>query len=1031
MRANALKLGTRAQIRGIAAIVVACLIVGIVGAPAQSAAPTRNAGYWLAGQNEQVFALGDAQVFASRDLGLLRGQIVDMAAHPMGRGYWLLGQDGAVYPHGEARDFGQAALGDQSAIAIAATPSGNGYFVASDKGDVKAFGDAISRGSLDKKDLKKKIADMAVTPTGNGYWLVDENGDVYAFGDAHTFGSLSGKKVVGIATMPHGDGYWLVDDGGAVAAFGSAPSLGSLNDPAKKIVDITPTYTGRGYWIVDREGHVFAFGDAVLRGELAKGDLRSGQVVAIVSTPFVNHDPVANADAATLDEDTSVDIDVLANDFDEDGDPITAAVLTQPAHGTATLNANGTIHYAPAPDYNGSDGFTYKVTDSVGGNAIGTVTLTVRPVNDAPVAHDDAFTTDEDTALTASLVANDTDVDGDALSAVLVTGPAHGSVLLFTNGTFTYTPAPDFNGDDSFTYRASDGALLSDVATARIHVNPVNDAPVAVADRGSLDEDTTLTVAPPGVLANDTDVDGDALLAVLSSGASHGTVTLLPNGGYSYRPAPDYNGSDAFSYHASDGALISGDVVVSLAIAPVNDAPVARADAYGATEDTSLSAAAPGVLANDTDVDGDALTAQLVSGPAHGTLTLLPNGSFTYMPAANFNGTDTFTYTARDAVSASAVTSVVITVAAVNDAPDATDDEYTVEEDATLTVAAPGVLANDRDIDSPTITAELQTGPAHGDLVFASDGSFTYTPQPNFFGLDDFTYTATDGLLASGETTVVIAVQGVNDRPVAMADAYTTDEDTALVVAAPGVLANDSDADADALQVRLADGPQHGSVALLADGSFEYRPDPNFNGTDGFTYDLSDGLEVVLGTAVTITVNSVVDPATANDDDYATRVGETLTVAAPGVLTNDDFETDVTAVLVTTVAHGTLSLNSDGSFAYTTNLTVAGTDSFTYRLTDGTTQSAPATVHLTVSAAGGSGGGGTFGGYAQPTLVVWDFDVLKIAGGTGTLKTKHGQVVQRVDGTFYVPERGFRGRDSFDYGGRHYEIDVISDIWGD
>ncbi len=1012
---------------------IACLIVGLTAAQASSAAPTRNRGYWIAGQNEQVFAFGDASLFAQRDLRAVRGQIVDMAAHPGGRGYWLLGQDGAVYAHGEARDLGQGAFGDQSAIAIGPTPSGNGYFIASDKGDVKAFGDAVYRGSPDKKDLKKKIADMAVTPSGMGYWLVDENGQVYAFGDAAALGSLSGKRVVAIGATPRGDGYWLVEDSGAVTAFGAAPTIGSLSDPAKKIVDMTPTWTGRGYWLVDRDGLVFPFGDAVFYGQLAKKDLKSGQIVAIVSTPFVNRDPVAATDNVSLDEDTTIDIDVLANDSDEDGDPITAAVLTQPAHGTATLNANGTIHYVPTHDYNGQDSFTYRLTDAVGGSAVGTVRITVRPVNDAPVANDDTSTADEDTIVAGSLVANDTDVDGDSLTGVLVAGPAHGTVVLGAAGAFTYTPAANFNGDDSFTYQASDGLLTSNTATVRIHLNPVNDAPVAVADTGSLDEDTTLTVAPPGVLTNDSDVDGDPLRAVLGDAPTHGTVTLLMSGGYTYTPAANYNGADAFTYHASDGTLDSGTVSVALTIAPVNDAPVAANDTYNAIEDTALVVAAPGVLANDTDVDSGTPTAVVLQTTAHGTLTLLPDGSFSYVPAANFNGDDSFTYTAHDAVSASAAATVTIHVAAVNDAPDAAADEYAVEEDSTLAVAAPGVLANDRDVDSPSFTATLVNGPAHGDLLFVEDGSFTYTPGPDFFGTDLFTYTASDGLLASGETTVTISVIGVNDAPVARPDAYTVAEDTTLLIGAPGVMANDSDVDGDALQVRLAERPQHGEVALLADGTFEYAPDANYNGTDTFTYDLSDGSEVFLGTTVTITITPVNDPPTANDDSYTARVGTTLSIDAPGVMSNDfDDSGTLTAVLVTTTTSGTLTLNSNGSFAYTTTLTVAGSDSFTYKVTDGVTDSAPATAHITVTAAtGGGGGGGTFGGYVEPTLVVWDFDTLKIGSGAGTLKTTHGEVIQRADGTFYVPERGFRGRDSFDYGGRHYEVDVISDIWGD
>src|SRR5206468_4173984 len=157
-------------------------------------------------------------------------------------------------------------------------------------------------------------------------------------------------------------------------------------------------------------------------------------------------------------------------------------------------------------------------------------------------------------------------------------------------------------------------------------------------------EDTALTVSAPGVLGNDTDVEGDALTAIVVSGPSHGTLTLNSDGSFSYTPAANFNGADSFSYKRSEERRVGKDGTVSLTVTPVNDAPVAVNDVYSTNEDTTLTVAAPGVLGNDTDVEGDALTAVLVSGPSHGTLTLNSDGSFSYTPAANFNGADSFSY---------------------------------------------------------------------------------------------------------------------------------------------------------------------------------------------------------------------------------------------------------------------------------------------------------------------------------------------------------------------------------------------------
>src|SRR4029079_12487281 len=202
---------------------------------------------------------------------------------------------------------------------------------------------------------------------------------------------------------------------------------------------------------------------------------------------------------------------------------------------------------------------------------------------------------------------------------------------------------------------------------------------------------------------------------------------------------------------------------------------------------------APGVLGNDTDLDGNSLTAVVVVGPANGTLVLNANGSLTYAPAANFNGSDSFTYRANDGTLDSNVATVTIAVGAVNDAPVAGDDSYSTTEDAPITIAAPGVLGNDTDLDGNPLTAAVVVGPANGTLVLNANGSFTYTPAANFNGSDSFTYRANDGSVGSNVATVSMTVSAVDNAPVAADDAFTTAEDTPLSVAAPGVLGNDSD----------------------------------------------------------------------------------------------------------------------------------------------------------------------------------------------------------------------------------------------
>ncbi|MDB5385061.1 MAG: repeat-associated core protein [Planctomycetaceae bacterium] len=490
------------------------------------------------------------------------------------------------------------------------------------------------------------------------------------------------------------------------------------------------------------------------------------QTFLITVTPVVtvNHAPVATDDSYAGSESTPLLIStngVLGNDVDPDGDALTAHVTIAPAHGTLTLNIDGTFAYAPTAGYVGTDSFTYVANDGALDSNVATVNINVAPVNHAPVATDDSFTTLEDTSLNvglAGVLSNDVDFDGDPLTVRVVGGPAHGTLTLNTDGSFLYVPDLNFNGTDSFTYLASDGTLNSNVATATITVTPVDDAPVAVNDVFAATEDTPLNSGIPGVLLNDSDVDGDALSVVQVSGPAHGTLSLNANGSFLYTPALNFNGTDSFTYQANDGSLNSNIATVTLVVAAVNDAPVAVNDVFAATEDTPMSVVLRGVMGNDSDVDGDTLTAILVSAPAHGTLSLSANGSFVYSPALNFNGTDSFIYKANDGALNSNVATVTITVAAVNDAPVAGNDSYSTNQNVTLNVSAKGLLLNDTDVDGDPLAAVLATGPAHGTLAFNSDGSFTYTPAAGFSGADSFTYRATDSIAQSGVATVSLTV---------------------------------------------------------------------------------------------------------------------------------------------------------------------------------------------------------------------------------------------------------------------------------
>lgn len=303
--------------------------------------------------------------------------------------------------------------------------------------------------------------------------------------------------------------------------------------------------------------------------------------------------------------------------------------------------------------------------------------LVVVPVNDVPLAANDAYTTPEDTPLAASSVLdNDDDYHNGApgeynipLGAQLVAGPTHAaSFAIVGDGTFTYTPAADFNGVDIFTYRAVDTlGGLSNIAFVMITVTPVNDAPVAMDDAYAIDEDVELIVAAVGVLENDADLDGEMLYSEVVSDPVHGILSLSPNGAFSYMPAENFNGVDSFTYRTFDGELYSDAVTVMLTIGPLNDTPTADDQAAATDEDTSLGLTLTG---DDGDPElTQMLTFSLMDAPAHGTITSfdLETGAVTYMPEANYFGDDSFTFAVSDGELTSAPATITITVNPVED----------------------------------------------------------------------------------------------------------------------------------------------------------------------------------------------------------------------------------------------------------------------------------------------------------------------------------------------------------------------------
>ena len=364
--------------------------------------------------------------------------------------------------------------------------------------------------------------------------------------------------------------------------------------------------------------------------------------------------------------------------------------------------------------------------------------------------------------------------------------------------------------------------------------------------------------------------------------------------------------------------------------------------------------------------------------------------------------------------------------------PLATDDSYQTAENTPLVVdAANGVLANDSGTGISALQAVLESDTSSGALSLNADGSFGYTPDLDFSGQDSFTYHAHDGSAASNIATVTLTVNGVNDAPAATDDSYQTAENTPLVVgAANGVLANDSDAEMDALQAVLESDVSNGVLNLNADGSFDYTPNADFTGQDSFEYLAYDGSGISNIATVTLTISTVNNDPVAVNDSYQTAENIPLVMdAANGVLTNDsDVElAALQAILESDAANGVLNLNVDGSFDYTPNAGFSGQDSFEYRASDGSAVSNIATVTLTVNSVN-EAPMATGDSYqtAENTPLVTDVANGVLANDSdtemGALQAvlesgpSNGVLNLSADGSFdYTPNADFIGQDSFTY----------------
>ncbi|WP_135077258.1 cadherin-like domain-containing protein [Terasakiella sp. SH-1] len=681
------------------------------------------------------------------------------------------------------------------------------------------------------------------------------------------------------------------------------------------------------------------------------------------------------------------------------------------------------------------------------------LTEAIEDINDAPeVSGPTSFTVNEDGTITiteAQLLANSSDADGDTLSITGLT--ATGGTLTDNNdGTWTFQPAADFNGDIDLSYNVSDGTTVTP-AGGTIQVTAVNDAPDAGADTSfTMSEDGTITITQAQLLANSSDVDGDNL-SVSNLSVDGGTLVDNNDGTWTFTPAADFNGDINLSYDVTDGSL-SDTAAGVIDVTAVNDAPdVSGATGFRVNEDGSLTITEAQLLANSSDVDGDSLSVQNLSASG-GNLTDNNDGTWTFQPASGFNGQISLSYDVSDGTTTTAATGN-ISVGAVNDAPDTTNDTGSTTEDNAVTL---NLLANDSDIDGDSLTItqidgqNISVGGSvnvdNGSVTLNANGTVTFTPDANYNGSETFQYTVSDGT-ATTTADATVTVSAVNDGPTAVNDTGTTTEDNAVTL---NLLTNDSDIDGDSLTITQIDGQNisiggsvnvdNGSVTLNANGTVTFTPDANYNGSETFQYTVSDGTATTTADA-TVTVSAVNDGPTAVNDTGTTTEDNAVTL---NLLTNDS-DIDGDSLTITqidgqnisvggsvNVDNGSVTLNANGTVTFTPDANYNGSETFQYTVSDGT---ATTTADATVTVSAVNDGPTAVNDSASvnedssvkmnltsndsdidgDSLTITQIDGQNVSAGD-TVDVGNGQVTLNADGTVsFTGDADYNGSETFQY----------------
>ncbi|MEZ8391675.1 cadherin-like domain-containing protein, partial [Vibrio splendidus] len=561
-----------------------------------------------------------------------------------------------------------------------------------------------------------------------------------------------------------------------------------------------------------------------------------------------NDAPEAEQDLAyIMDEDGSITFtqeQLLEYASDVDEDELVASNVQVGADATVQDNGDGTFTVVPSADFNGELDLTFDISD--GQETISSaIDLTVRPINDAPVPEDKTFEIEEDGTLIftdADLLTGATDIEGDNLTVEGVTYDGGDGILTDNgNGTYTFAPNENFNGDVNFGFDVSDG---TDTVSANIDVSvtAVDDAPVSGDLAYSIDEDGSIRLSQEQLLSQASDVEGDDLTASDLTVGGDATVVANDDGSFTITPDANFNGDIDISFDISDGTntvQASADLTVN----PINDLPVPQDQQFSVEEDGTLIFTDADLLTGATDIEGDNLTVEGVTyDGGDGILTDNGNGTYTFAPNENFNGDVSFGFDVSDGTDTVSA-NIDVSVTAVDDAPVSGDLAYSIDEDGSIRLSQEQLLSQASDVEGDDLTASSLTVGGDATVVANDDGSFTITPDENFNGDIDISFDISDGT-NTVQASADLTVNPVNDLPVPQDQQFSVEEDGTLIFTDADLLTGATDIEGDNLTVEGV--TYDGGDGILTDngnGTYTFAPNENFNGDVNFGFDVSDGTD--------------------------------------------------------------------------------------------------------------------------------------------------------------------------------------------